>query len=80
MLPMKAAINKEASTSFDDGVGRSAISRELKQLQEKCYSDLMDVCRALADSLCVSTASIMNVQVCFYFYRFYNSDSLCGCI
>lgn len=35
----------------------------LKEIQERCYENLMDVCRAIAESLNVNTNAIMTIQV-----------------
>lgn len=58
---------KGSSTSAKDSTDTTTVTdspaaKELKLLEERCYSDLMDMCNALADSLGVSSASIMNVQ------------------
>ncbi|XP_049765144.1 Bloom syndrome protein homolog isoform X1 [Schistocerca cancellata] len=58
MKGSSAAKDTTASTAVTD----SPAAKELKLLEERCYSDLMDMCNAIADSLGVSSASIMNVQ------------------
>lgn len=35
----------------------------IKEIHEKCYANLMEVCRALAASLEINTSAIMNTQV-----------------
>ncbi|XP_065093126.1 recQ-like DNA helicase Blm isoform X2 [Ochlerotatus camptorhynchus] len=35
---------------------------QLKELQERCYNDLLDICRALAAQKNVTLASVMNMQ------------------
>ncbi|XP_025419354.1 Bloom syndrome protein homolog isoform X2 [Sipha flava] len=39
-----------------------AINPMLKEIQEKCYENLMDVCRGLAASLEINTSAVMTVQ------------------
>lgn len=38
----------------------------LKEIQERCYENLMDVCRGIAASLSVNTNAIMPIQVSIY--------------
>lgn len=66
MFPMRGSISNKQDVSS----GRSSISTadspansKLLVLQEKCYHELIDVCRCIADSLGVNSSSIMNVQV-----------------
>lgn len=35
----------------------------LKEIQEKCYESLMDVCRGIAASLNINTNAVMPIQV-----------------
>lgn len=35
----------------------------IKEVQEKCYANLMEVCRGLAASLEINTNAIMSIQV-----------------
>lgn len=35
----------------------------IKEIQERCYESLMDVCRGLAASLNVNTNAVMTIQV-----------------
>jgi hypothetical protein len=66
MFPMRGS----TSNKQDISSGRSCVSTtdspansKLLALQEKCYHELIDVCRCIADSLGVNSSSIMNVQV-----------------
>lgn len=66
MFPMRGS----TSNKQDISSGRSSVSTtdspansKLIALQEKCYHELIDVCRCIADSLGVNSSSIMNVQV-----------------
>jgi len=38
----------------------------IKEIQEKCYENLMDVCRGLAASLEISINAVMTIQVILY--------------
>ncbi|XP_065358905.1 recQ-like DNA helicase Blm [Calliphora vicina] len=40
----------------------SKISQQLKEIYERCYSDLLDLCRTIATARNVTMASIMNIQ------------------
>lgn len=45
----------------------------LKEIQEKCYENLMDVCRGLAASLEINTSAVMTIQVSWIeYYNFQN--------
>jgi hypothetical protein len=66
LFPMRGS----TSNKQDISSGRSSVSTtdspansQLIALQEKCYHELIDVCRCIADSLGVNSSSIMNVQV-----------------
>jgi len=37
----------------------------IKRIQEKCYENLIDVCRGLAASLEINTTAVMTIQVIF---------------
>lgn len=55
------------------GTTNKSTNSALKELQEKCYENLMDVCRGLATSLNISTSAVMTLQVSkknnnFYIY------------
>lgn len=39
------------------------INPGLKEIEDKCYENLMDVCRGLAASLEVNTSAIMSIEV-----------------
>lgn len=49
-----------ASTS---SVGIHKLSPEIKKVHDDCYVELMDTVRSLANSLGISTAAVMNIQV-----------------
>jgi len=66
MFPMRGSIsNKQDISSSRSSISTadSPANSKLLALQEKCYHELMDVCRCIADSLGVNSSSIMNVQV-----------------
>nr|CAD7429313.1 unnamed protein product [Timema monikensis] len=64
MFPMrgKSATNQDANTSKPSLSSSNPFAQQLQELQDRCYSELMDVCRAIADTLGVSAHSVMNVQ------------------
>jgi len=41
----------------------NTINPMLEEIKEKCYTNLMDTCRGLAESLGISTNAVMTVQV-----------------
>lgn len=41
----------------------SPVNPVLKEIQERCYESLMDVCRGIAASLHVNTNAVMTIQV-----------------
>lgn len=41
----------------------SQVNPVLKEIQENCYENLMDVCRAIAASLNINTNAVMTIQV-----------------
>jgi bloom syndrome protein len=66
MFPMRGSTSKKLdinSTRNSISATGSPANSELLALQEKCYHELIDVCRCIAYSLGVSSSSIMNVQV-----------------
>lgn len=66
MFPMRGSIsNKQDISSSKSSISTadSPANSKLLVLQEKCYHELIDVCRCIADSLGVNSSSIMNVQV-----------------
>lgn len=66
MFPMRGSIsNKQDVSSSRRSISTadSPANSKLLALQEKCYHELIDVCRCIADSLGVNSSSIMNVQV-----------------
>lgn len=40
------------------------INPVLKEIEDKCFESLMDVCRGLAASLEINTSAVMATQVC----------------
>ncbi|XP_021933104.1 Bloom syndrome protein homolog isoform X2 [Zootermopsis nevadensis] len=65
MFPMRGSTSKKQdinSTRSSISTTDSPANSELQALQERCYHELIDVCRCIAYSLGVSSASIMNVQ------------------
>ncbi|XP_023724702.1 Bloom syndrome protein homolog isoform X2 [Cryptotermes secundus] len=65
MFPMRGSTSKKLdinSTRNSISATGSRDNSELLALQEKCYHELIDVCRCIAYSLGVSSSSIMNVQ------------------
>jgi len=41
----------------------STVNPILEEIKEKCYTNLMEVCRGLAESLDISTNAVMTIQV-----------------
>jgi len=41
----------------------NTINPMLEEIKEKCYNNLMDICRGLAESLGINTNAVMTVQV-----------------
>nr|CAD7576275.1 unnamed protein product [Timema californicum] len=64
MFPMrgKSATNQDTNASKPSLSSSNPFAQQLQELQDRCYSELMDVCRAIADTLGVSAHSVMNVQ------------------
>lgn len=56
----KKATNE--NVNIKDNVLNSAASAELKEIQEKCYNDLMDKVRLMAQQKNASVGSIMNIE------------------
>lgn len=46
------------------------INPVLKEIEDKCYENLMDVCRGLAASLEINTSAVMTIEVCFKYDNF----------
>lgn len=40
------------------------INPVFKEIEDKCYENLMDVCRGLAASLEINTSAVMTIEVC----------------
>jgi hypothetical protein len=65
-FPMRGSTSKKQdinSTRSSVSTADTHANSELQALQERCYHEIIDVCRCIAYSLGVSSASIMNVQV-----------------
>lgn len=45
-------------------------NEEIIQIQDRCYEDLMDLCRTMAESLNIKANSIMTIQVITYSFNF----------
>jgi len=43
----------------------NTINPILEEIKEKCYTNLIEICRGLAESLGISTNAVMTVQVSF---------------
>jgi len=41
----------------------STVNPIIEEIKEKCYTNLMEVCRGLAESLDISTNAVMTIQV-----------------
>ncbi|XP_066993221.2 recQ-like DNA helicase Blm isoform X2 [Anabrus simplex] len=54
--------DQETSTSKNTSVPDNPLAVKLKDIQERCFTELMDVCQGIADSLHINIASVMNVQ------------------
>ena len=66
MFPMRGSTSKSQDVANSRASGSTKINSdipEIQALQERCYHELIDVCRCIADSLGVNSSSIMNVQV-----------------
>lgn len=66
MFPMRGSVSNKQDINSNRGsisTADSPANSDLLALQEKCYHELIDVCRCIADSLGVNSSSIMNVQV-----------------
>lgn len=64
MFPMRGSATKslDVNTRASSSTKSSSDIPEIRALQERCYHELIDVCRCIADSLGVNSSSIMNVQ------------------
>lgn len=56
------ALNTTIDESTTSERGTSKTSQQLKAIYERCYSDLLDLCRTIAAARNVTMASIMNIQ------------------
>jgi bloom syndrome protein len=66
MFPMRGSTSKKLDMNSNKNsvsATDSPANSELLALQEKCYHELIDVCRCIAYSLGVNSSSVMNVQV-----------------
>ncbi|PSN41142.1 hypothetical protein C0J52_05200 [Blattella germanica] len=63
-FPMRGSTskNQDVSSSKSSSKDDNATNPEVLALHERCYHELIDVCRCIADSLGVSSSSIMNVH------------------
>lgn len=52
------------STSGASTSTAQKLSPEMKKIHDDCYVELMDTVRSLANSVGVSAAAVMNIQVC----------------
>ncbi|XP_069695186.1 recQ-like DNA helicase Blm isoform X2 [Periplaneta americana] len=65
MFPMRGSTSNNQQTNAtktSESMTDGSMNAELRELQDRCYHELMDICSMLADALGVSSASIMNVQ------------------
>lgn len=46
-----------------DSIEDSTVNPILEEIKEKCYKNLMEVCRGLAESLNISTNAVMTIEV-----------------
>lgn len=60
---MSSTNNSVAAQTSSNSKKEPAINPMLKEIQEKCYENLMDVCRGLAASLEINTSAVMTIQV-----------------
>ncbi|KAH8295205.1 hypothetical protein KR018_008712 [Drosophila ironensis] len=51
-----------ASVSDSGAAGSSEGKSEMREIHERCYADLLDLCRTIASQRNVTMASIMNIQ------------------
>lgn len=63
MFPMNGPGSK--SVTIEDESSSDQIDQEMEDIHSECYSELSDKVQAMADSMGVSSASIMNLEVKF---------------
>lgn len=56
----------------------SLVNPVIKEIQEKCYENLMDVCRGIAASLNVNTNAVMTIQVSYCMHLNKNLAKFCN--
>ncbi|XP_063216247.1 recQ-like DNA helicase BLM isoform X3 [Bacillus rossius redtenbacheri] len=61
-FPMRGSAKHRQEVVSSNQLANNPFTQQLQELQEKCYGQLMDVCRGIADTLGISTHSVMNVQ------------------
>ena len=71
LYKVKFAIQKKdngKSTEQQPTTSSSVVERdpELEELEQKCYSELLECCKTLASAAGVNYTSIMNLQARFY--------------
>lgn len=59
---MKNKLNIETTSKHFN----TPVNPVLKEIQERCYENLMDICRGIASSLNVNTNAVMTIQVSDY--------------
>lgn len=59
LIPMKSSTTNTTATATVSKV--SKVDQHLKDLQDRCYAELIDVIRGIAGALDVSTGAIMNM-------------------
>ncbi|XP_053681210.1 recQ-like DNA helicase Blm [Anopheles nili] len=58
----RGKVTKQDVTAAQESTIGTQISAELRELQTRCYNDLLEICRAIAMQKNATLASIMNIQ------------------
>ncbi|XP_039292591.1 Bloom syndrome protein homolog [Nilaparvata lugens] len=61
-VPVKQGNANVDNTDGDDEGASSSVSTAIREIQERCYTALMDIVRSTAEALMLNTASIFPVQ------------------
>lgn len=62
-LSLVLSLKKNSVFNESSNLKDESVNPIVKEIQEKCYEDLMDVCRGLAASLEINTSAVMSMQV-----------------
>lgn len=58
---------KSVENNFSDTKNKT-IDAVLKEIQEKCYKNLMEICQGLSASLNISINDVLPIQVMLFFF------------